>query len=131
MKKSFVQFFRFSVIGVLGFFADVFFLYFAIYALDFGRISASFFSFPFAVTFTWLGNRYFTFRDAERTPLFSQWRQFVMVCAIGIVFNRGAYAISVESIPLVYDYPFIGVIIGTLAAMLFNFFVSKKFVFKA
>ena len=128
--KPFIQFLRFSIIGALGFIVDVFFLYLAIDALGLDRITAAFFSFPFAVTFTWLGNRYFTFCEASRTPLFSQWLQFFIVCAIGLVFNRGTYTLAVIYSSFVYDYPIIGVIIGTLTAMFFNFFVSKKFVFK-
>jgi len=131
MKNFIRQFSRFAIIGGLGFIVDVCLLYFAIYVLDFGRIAASLFSFPFAVTFTWFGNRCFTFKDAERTPMFSQWKQFFVVCTIGLVINRGVYAISVLSVPFIYDYPIIGVILGTGSAMFFNFFASKRFVFKA
>ena len=131
MKKSFNQFLRFAVIGVIGFIVDVFFLYFAIYVLGLDVINAAFFAFPFAVTATWFGNRIFTFHDAEKTPLFSQWLQFFIVCAIGLVFNRGAYTLSVLYVPFVYEYPFIGVVIGTLVAMFFNFFVMKRLVFRA
>jgi putative flippase GtrA len=59
-----------------------------------------------------------------------QWSKFAIVCAVGLVFNRGTYTLLVSLIPLVYDYPAIGLMGGSLAGMFFNFFASKKLVFK-
>ncbi len=129
-KEVISEFLKFGAVGVVGFAVDTIFLYIGIHALGLSRIAAGLFSFPFAVTVTWIGNRLYTFRDAEHEPMAKQWTKFVAVCAVGIVFNRGAYSLSVSTIPFVYDYPFIGLLIGTAAGMFFNFFASKRLVFR-
>ena len=123
------QFFKFGVVGVAGFAVDNAMLYFGIYALDMGRVAAGFFSFPFAVTATWAGNRAFTFRDAPPMPAAKQWAKFAAVCAVGIVFNRGTYILLVSTVPFVYAHPFLGLLAGTGTGMFFNFFASRRHVF--
>jgi|GEM_PF-530724 putative flippase GtrA len=130
-RKTAHQFFKFGVVGVVGFIVDTAMLYFGINALGLGRIAAGMFSFPFSVTSTWIGNRLYTFRDAPPMPPAKQLAKFAFVCAIGIVFNRGTYSLLVSTIPFVYDYPVIGLLGGTAAGMFFNFFASRKHVFGA
>jgi len=125
-----LQFLKFGMVGFVGFIVDTAFLYLGIGALGMGRIAAGFFAFPFAVTVTWIGNRLFTFRHVEHEPMARQWAKFASVCAVGIVFNRGTYTLMVSLIPLVYDYPVLGLLGGTAAGMFFNFFASKRLVFR-
>ncbi|MDD5585390.1 MAG: GtrA family protein [Alphaproteobacteria bacterium] len=125
-----IQFIKFGIVGVVGFAVDTAFLYLGIHALGLGRVAAGMFSFPFAVTVTWIGNRLFTFREIEHEPMAKQWAKFAVVCAVGIVFNRGTYSVLVSTIPFVYDYPVIGLLAGTAAGMFFNFFASKRLVFR-
>jgi len=125
-----IQFLKFGIVGGFGFLVDTVFTYLGIYALDMGRVAAGFFAFPFAVTFTWIGNRLFTFAEIDHEPMAKQWSKFAAVCTIGIVFNRGTYSLLVSTIPLVYDYPVLGLLAGTGVAMFFNFFASRKLVFK-
>ena len=98
-------------------------------ALGLGRVAAGFFSFPFAVTATWIGNRRFTFSDAPPMPAARQLAKFAAVCAVGLIFNRGTYSLLVSTIPFVYDYPIIGLLAGTGVSMFFNFFASRRHVF--
>lgn len=125
-----IQFFKFGVIGALGFLLDTSMLYFGIDILHLSRIAAGLFSFPFAVTFTWFGNRVFTFPHARRERIGEQWAKFLVVCAIGLVFNRGTYSLLVSHIDLVYKYPVLGLLAGTGAGMFFNFFAARKLVFR-
>lgn len=127
--KTVIEFFKFGTVGVVGFIVDTIFLYIGIHALGLSRIAAGLFAYPFAVTVSWFGNRIFTFRHIDHEPMAKQWTKFAVVCAVGLVFNRGAYSLSVSTIQFVYDYPFIGLLIGTAAGMFFNFFASKKIVF--
>jgi putative flippase GtrA len=124
-----VQFLKFGTVGALGFVIDTAFVYFGIYALGLSRILAGLFSFPFAVTFTWFGNRIFTFAHAPKERALSQWARFSVVCAIGIVFNRGTYSLLVSTVPLAYQYPVIGLIAGTAAGMFFNFYAARRLAF--
>jgi putative flippase GtrA len=123
------QFFKFGVVGVVGFIVDTAMLYYGIHMLGMERVAAGLFSFPFAVTATWLGNRLFTFKNAPPMSAAKQLAKFTLVCAVGLVFNRGTYSLLVTSIPLVYDYPVIGLLAGTGAGMFFNFFASRRHVF--
>lgn len=125
-----LQFLKFGMIGLIGFIIDIAFLYIGIEFLGLGRIAAGFFAFPFAVTVTWVGNRLFTFRHQKHEPFAKQWGKFVVVCAVGLIFNRGTYTLMVSLIPLVYDYPVLGLLGGTAAGMFFNFFASKRLVFR-
>ncbi len=129
-KKGVRQFIKFGLIGVAGFVVDTLFLYIGIDALGLGRVAAGFFAFPFAVTFTWIGNRLFTFNDIEHEPMSKQWAKFASVCTVGIVFNRGTYTLLVKTVPFIHAYPFIGLFAGSLAGMFFNFFAAKRVVFK-
>jgi len=129
-KTTILQFLKFGIVGVIGFIVDWIFLHVGIDALGLSRVAAGLFSFPFAVTVTWIGNRLFTFRHAKREPMARQWAKFATVCAVGIVFNRGTYSLLVSTIPLVYTYPVLGLLAGTAAGMFFNFFASRRVVFR-
>lgn len=129
-RKTIIQFLKFGTVGASGFVLDNIFVYFGIYILDFSRTGAGLFSFPFVATFTWLGNRLFTFHDAPRTNRRRQWAKFLIVCGVGLIFNRGTYSFLVNTTPMVYNYPVLGLLAGTAAAMFFNFFTAKKLVFR-
>lgn len=124
-----IQIFKFGIIGVLGFVVDVVFFHIGLSLLDLGKFWSPLFSFPFAVTSTWLGNRYYTFRGRYKGSAGAQWMRFVLACSIGLVINRGAYYVLIYSIPLIYNQPTLGLVGGTVAAMFFNFVVSRKLVF--
>jgi putative flippase GtrA len=130
LRQTAVQFLRFGIIGVLGFGVDYGFFHLGLDVLGLGHYFSAIFSFPFAVTFTWLGNRWFTFRGQGRKPVHEEWARFFAVCAIGFFLNRGTYALTVSFIPLAYAYPVLGLLAGTAAGMFFNFFFSKKLVFR-
>lgn len=125
------QFFKFGIVGVVGFAVDNAMLYFGIDVLCLGHVVAGFFSFPFAVTITWIGNRLFTFRHAPHAEAAQQLAKFTLVCAIGLIFNRGTYSLLVSHIAVVYDHPWLGLLAGTGAGMFFNFFAAKRHVFGA
>ena len=129
-RTTIVQFLKFGTVGFAGFFVDLALLHFALDVLGLNHYFAALFSFPFTVTFTWAGNRYFTFRGKSQGSIHAQWVRFFMVCGVGLVLNRGAYSILTATVPLVYQYPSLGLIAGTGAGMFFNFFFAKKMVFK-
>jgi putative flippase GtrA len=122
------QFLKFGLIGGLGFVVDSAFLYLGIH-LGLSRVAAGLFSFPFAVTVTWIGNRLFTFRNAPPMPAAKQLAKFTLICAVGLIFNRGTYTLLVTTVPLVYTYPILGLLAGTAAGMFFNFFAARRHVF--
>ena len=123
------QFVKFGMVGVVGFAVDSAMLYVGIDGLGLKPVAAGFFSFPFSVTTTWIGNRLFTFRHAPKTPAARQLAKFAGICAVGLVFNRGTYSLLVSLVPLIYANPIIGLLAGTGVSMFFNFFTAKKHVF--
>jgi putative flippase GtrA len=143
------QFFKFGIVGLVGFIVDWGMLHFAldilmlnktvdaaanargIHVNGIGLMAAGLFSFPFAVTVTWIGNRLFTFRHAGHDPAAKQLAKFAAVCAVGLVFNRGTYSLLVHFAPLASHYPVLGLLGGTCAGMFFNFFAARRHVFKA
>jgi putative flippase GtrA len=129
-KNLVVQFIKFSIIGFIGFAIDCIMLYVGIHIFGFGKYASAIFSFPFAVTVTWIGNRLFTFRGQSSRPVHQEWAQFFVVCGCGFILNRGAYSLSLATIPLAYQYPVLGLLVGTATGMFFNFFVSRKIVFR-
>lgn len=125
-----IQFLKFGTVGVFGFGLDNALVYFGIYELGLSHIAAGWLSFPFVVTFTWMGNRLFTFSQASRANSKQQLGRFMFVCAIGLIFNRGTYSLLVAHCQLVYDYPVLGLLAGTAAGMFFNFFAARRHVFR-
>jgi len=125
-----IQFLKFGIVGACGFVLDCAFVYSGIYLFGISRTAAGLISFFPVVTFTWFGNRVFTFRDAPRGDMHKQWARFAVACAIGLAFNRGTYVLLINNSQLVFDYPVLGLLAGTGAGMFFNFFTSKKLVFR-
>ncbi len=125
-----IQFLKFGTVGFGGFCIDYAMLHVGLDVLGLGRYGSALFSFPFAVTATWLGNRLFPFRGQSKHRAHHELVRFVGVCAVGLVLNRGAYSLVVYLLPLAYTYPIIGLLAGTAAGMLFNFFSARKVVFK-
>lgn len=125
-----IQFMKFGTVGFFGFFVDWAFLHLGLDVLGLGHYGSAYFSFPFAATFTWLGNRHFTFRGKNEGSAHAQWMRFLTVSAGGLVLNRGTYSLLTGMVPLVYTYPALGLLAGTGAGMFFNFFFARKLVFK-
>jgi putative flippase GtrA len=129
-RATIIQFLKFGTVGVGGFFVDLTMLHVALDLLGLDHYTSAFFSFPFAVTATWIGNRLFTFRGQNSGSVHAQWMRFFAVCAVGLVLNRGTYSLLTYTMPLVYAHPVLGLLAGTGAGMFFNFFFSKKLVFR-
>jgi len=130
MPKDFQQFIKFGIVGVLGFIVDAGVLALCMNFLGMGPYSGRVVSFIVAVSVTWICNRHFTFKDSPRASAHIQLIKFSVVCLGGFTFNYGTYAALIANIPLVATWPTLGVAAGSLAGMFFNFFASKKVVFK-
>jgi putative flippase GtrA len=49
---------------------------------------------------------------------------------VGFACNYGTYAALIAGVPLVREFPVLGVAAGSLAGMAGNFLLSKRYVFK-
>ena len=122
------QFLRFALVGCAGFVVDAGVLSVVLWiGADHytGRIA----SYLAAATFTWALNRNYTFRAQRGTRLLSEWGRFLAANAVGGVINWAAYAILVSVSALVFAHPVIGVAAGSLAGLVVNFTLSRRFVF--
>ncbi len=119
----------FGVVGVVGFVFDAGVLY----ALKgtIGLYPAKLVSFIVAVFVTWLLNRMLTFKKSPSgMNLRREFSQYFLLMIAGGVVNYLAFWISTTFSHTVLAYPVIGVAIGSLCGMVFNYTSAKLFVFK-
>jgi putative flippase GtrA len=133
------ELFRFGVVGSVGFLVDASVLQMLVSWFDGDLLISRIFSYLAAATVTWFLHRIYTFRDqysssdnhsASSRALLSQWSRFILANSTGASLNYGIYAFCILNSDLCRAYPVIGVAIGSLVALVFNFVISKRFVFK-
>ena len=125
------QFSKFAIIGGAGFFVDVGILYLLRHAgLD--LYSARVLSFIAAVTFTWVGNRLFTFRSGNgpQRRLTEEWFLYLGAMTVGGLVNYGVYAILITVIAPFRAHPWLAVAAGTGAGMLINFLFARRILYR-
>jgi len=123
-------FLRFALVGAAGFVVNEAALLIALNVLHLGKDAAWFFAFVPAVTFTWWGNRSFTFREHASTgarAMLNEWVRFVTTNSFGALVNLVIYELLIH---LTAASPLLALACGVLAGMVFNFTLSKKFVFR-
>ena len=122
------DFVRFGVVGCFGFCWDTGTVY-ATRGLI-GIYAAGVLGFMVAASANWMMNRWWTFRHRVHDAMHVQWLRFLGVNSIGFVINRGILFTLVALYVAVRHQPVFGIIAGSAAAMLFNYFLSKMFVFR-
>jgi putative flippase GtrA len=118
------QFFRFCIIGALGYAVDVGVLY-GLNALGLDLYSARLFSFLTAATATWLGNRQFTFSSTGKSSK-KEWLQYVSAMGLGGLANYLAYAGLISYLAIMHENPWLAVAVGTAAGLVLNFIMARK-----
>lgn len=130
MRKMIEQFLRFGVVGTVGFLVDATVLL-GMLALGLGPYGGRVVSYLAAASTTFALNRAWTFSSANRdAPVAAQWGRFVLLNLVGFCANYGTYAALIATVPLVAQYPVLGVAAGSLAGMFINFGLSRQFVFR-
>ncbi|MBS0472424.1 MAG: GtrA family protein [Proteobacteria bacterium] len=128
------RFLRFGIVGAGGFVVDTGVLSLLHYGLKLDPYTARLISILCAMTFTWWGNRQLTFAaHAVRGvgAAAAEWLKFVAANAVGAVMNYGVYTLLVRVAPWPTSNPIVATGVGVLAGLLFNFTLSKRFVFRA
>ena len=134
-RLSRVAFIRFAMVGCFGYLIDTGILWLATSRLGLDPYSGRVVSIFVAMFFTLLGNRYLTFstraaRNSMRAVA-KEWAKFVAANMLGAVVNYVVYAFLVHSGPAPLDDKYLAQACGVLVGMLFNFFLSKHFVFSS
>ena len=123
-----VQFFRFGIIGTLGFVWDTLVVYAT--APFVGLYVAGVISYIIAGTINWLLNRIWTYRHVPHGAMHRQAVMFLLVNSAGFVLNRGLYFALIATQPLCREYPVLAIGAGGISAMFVNFFLSRRLVFR-
>jgi putative flippase GtrA len=126
MRKQFI---RFSLIGVLGFIVDAGVLYLCLHIVGLGLYVGRFVSYLAAATTTWYLNRRLTFSEGAMAPPTWQWVKFISSNGLGGLINYGIYVLVVTLLPRHLLTPLLGIALGSIAGLGFNFTLSRHFVF--
>ncbi len=124
------QFFRFCIVGTIGFVIDAGSLWLLIDFAGLGLLWGRVLSYLIAATATWILHRHYTFPHGRKAPHGPQWVRFVAVNGVGAGINYGIYALLVLNIGLFARWPALAVAVGSGAALAFNFLASRRFVFR-
>lgn len=122
------SFLIFGMVGVVGFIVDsgVMYTLKIFVSIYFAKVI----SFFCAVIVTWLLNKYFTFRHRKsglnKKSEFSRYFSFMIV---GGAINYLAFYLSITLSSFIYAFPIFGVMIGSLAGMIFNYMSSSRFIY--
>ncbi len=133
MALSRHSFVRFAFIGGCGYVVNAAMLAIGTDALHLAFEPAIAFSIFISMCFTWLGNRYLTFRArrARGLPGMTQeWLKFMGANAVGAVVNYGVSIAVVHFAPPPFNNKYVAQACGVLAGLVFNFTLSSKMVFK-
>ncbi len=129
--RLFGELFRFGVVGTVGFVVDAGVLTMGLRAGT-GPWVGRVLSYVAAATVTFGLNRAWTFRTADRSRSMAQdWSLFLLVNLVGFACNYGTYAALIAGVPLVREVPVLGVAAGSLAGMVGNFLMSRRYVFRS
>ena len=132
-KLSRLSLLRFAVIGAFGMPVDAGVLWLMTHRFGLDPYSGRVISWLSAASFTWIGNRYFTF-GATRARGFlataKEWLRFLAANAVGGLVNVGLYSTLVRFAPPPINNLYVALVLGVLAGLIFNFTLSKTLVFK-
>jgi len=128
------EIFFFGIAGASGFAVD--WLFFEVFygVLDWHSVVARFGSFGIAVVVTWLINRNHTFAEATKQrrgePLLKEFLHYLASQSVGVGINMTIFFLLFNMVDVMKAYPGLPLAIASIVAAVFNFVVSKFFVFK-
>ncbi len=124
MASTFRSLALFCVSGGLALLVDIAVLYALKGAM--GYYGARAVSFWCAATFTWWFNRTFTFQGTKPSSIWAEYLAYLSSMVVGGVLNYGAYVLSLQAFEVVRAHPELGVAIGSLAGLGFNFLSARR-----
>lgn len=134
MKLPESQFLRFCIVGTMGFVVDYGVLMVLTGLAGTDPWSGRLLSFLVAASATWVLNRRFTFRLRGRVradqPLTREWTSYVGLTAVGGAVNYATYTAWLWTSDRSAFNLLVGVALGSIAGLVFNFLTSKYLVFR-
>lgn len=120
---------RFAVVGTVGFAVDAGVLQLLVGLAGWSPFAARVLSFPAALTATFVLNRAWTFGALRMSPV-RAYGAYGVIQTIGAALNLGVFSICLLAVPALYQRPVIALAIGSIVAMIFNFYASRRLVFR-
>ncbi|HEV2563348.1 MAG TPA: GtrA family protein [Rhizomicrobium sp.] len=128
------RFLRFALVGSAGFFVDEGVLWLMHSGLGLDPFTGRAISILSAMSFTWWGNRTITFSAHAAVgagAILQEWSRFVAANAFGAVVNYGTFWSLLNFAPAPFNNAYLATAIGVGVGLIFNFTLSKRFVFRA
>lgn len=126
LKRELVSF---ILVGGTGFLVDAGCLMLLFHGLDFGHYSSRLIAFAVAVTVTWILNRTYTFQAGRPRSIHTEYVKYFSTQTIGALINFGFYALCLAASSVMRDWPVLALGVGSVVAMVFNYFAMKYYVF--
>lgn len=127
------RFLRFAIVGAGGFVVDSSVLFLLHSIIGLGPYSARVISIFVAMNVTWTGNRQLTFAAQRATTpraMLGEWARFLLTNALGALVNYSVYAVLVSWAFAPLSNPYIALVAGVAAGLVFNFKLSQRLVFR-
>ena len=129
-RQGLREFVAFCGVGTIGFIVDAGLIQLLSGAWGWDPYLARVLTYLVAATVTWSLNRSITFRHAKGGHWRTQWSRYLVVNAVGAGINYLAFAATLLLSQTAHDYPALGVAVGSIAGLAFNFTLSKALVFR-
>ena len=126
LRKSFGLF---VAAAAVGFALDAGVLTLLVRGLEWSPWHGRFLSFPLAVTATWLLNRRYAFRGAAPADRRAEYAGYWAIQLVGAAVNFGVFGLCLRA-PALQRWPFVAVAVSGVAAMLVNFVLARKTVYR-
>jgi putative flippase GtrA len=120
----------FGAIGAVGFIVDGGILTLLNSVLAINLLSSRLCSFSIAVTVTWLLNRKLTFPDRKDKRAMHEWLRYAALNGLGALLNLVIFFWLIFVFKAFATVPLVPLAIAAVVALVFNFLVSRYFVFR-
>ncbi|MFC1656341.1 GtrA family protein [Patescibacteria group bacterium] len=121
-----VQFIKFGIVGISNTLIDLGIFQALTAYTPIYYVIANIISFSLGVLNSYIWNRIWTFRSPDRR-ISKEFIRFAIISVIGLVLNTLFLAVFIE----VFNFPsFLGKVVATVLVFVWNFFMSKSWVFK-
>ena len=127
---DYARFFRFALVGVVGFVVDAGVLQALVSLGHWGPVAARAVAIPVAVFATWLLNRTVTFPESHGGPALRSLVRYAGVSAVGASVNFVVYTLLIFASATMAAMPIVALGIGSVIALIVNYLGSKHFAFR-
>lgn len=114
---------RFLLVGTFGFFVDAV-VFSILFWFDVDLLLARYLAFIITINVTWLGNKYYTFKNTQVKSVVNAWSLYFVASHIAGGVNILVFSAIVEYLPMPIAFA-----AGVLVGLFFNFSISRGVIF--